>query len=86
MEKEAVKKEVVKKPVPQPIPQELNQQQAINVLIQGVRVAQTKGAFTLEDAELLAKAIRVFIPNEPRPQDEADPAVNNEVKEEGPQG
>ena len=36
---------------------ELNGQQALNVLIQAVRIAQGKGAYTLEDAELIAKAI-----------------------------
>jgi hypothetical protein len=34
--------------------QELNQAQAVNVLIQAARIAQSKGAFTLEDAELVA--------------------------------
>lgn len=44
--------------------QELTQGQAVNVLIQGVRIAQAKGAFTLEDAELLSRAIKVFTPQE----------------------
>jgi hypothetical protein len=42
--------------------QELTQGQAVNVLIQAARIAQGKGAFSLEDAELVAKAIRVFSP------------------------
>lgn len=42
--------------------QELTQGQAVNVLIQAARIAQGKGAFSLEDAELVAKAIRVFAP------------------------
>jgi len=42
--------------------QELNQSQAVNVLIQAVRIAQSKGAFTLDDAELVSKAIKVFVP------------------------
>jgi hypothetical protein len=41
---------------------QLNQAQAIDVLIQAVRLAQAKGAFTLEDAELVSRAIKVFIP------------------------
>lgn len=41
--------------------QELNQEQALSVLIQGVRLAQKAGAFTIEDAEVIAKAIKVFV-------------------------
>ena len=43
----------------------LNGQQALNVLIQAVRIAQGKGAYTLEDAELISKAIKVFVPPTP---------------------
>lgn len=41
---------------------EINQQQALNILVQAARIAQSKGAFTLEDAELVSKAIKLFIP------------------------
>lgn len=58
-------------------PQELTQAQAINVLIQAVRIAQSKGAYTLEDAELVAKAIRLFVPAN-QTQDGVDPVVNQE--------
>ena len=61
--------------------QELNQSQAVNVLIQAARIAQSKGAFTLEDAELVSKAIRVFVPANTQAQDEqeqVDPIVNAE--------
>lgn len=51
--------------------QELNQAQAVNVLIQAARIAQSKGAFTLEDAELVARAIKVFIPAEAPGEDQA---------------
>jgi hypothetical protein len=51
--------------------QELNQAQAVNVLIQAARIAQSKGAFTLEDAELVAQAIRIFIPEEKAGEDAA---------------
>lgn len=44
--------------------EDLNQQQALNVLIKAAQVAQSKGAFTLDDAELVNKAIRTFIPKE----------------------
>ena len=63
-------------------PQELNQQQALNVLIQAVRIAQGKGAFTLEDAELVAKAIKVFVPPTPVAEEGEDPIIN---KDEAPQ-
>jgi hypothetical protein len=58
-------------------PQKLTQGQAVNVLIQAARIAQSKGAFTLEDAELVAKAIRVFVPTN-QPQDGTDPVMNEE--------
>lgn len=41
--------------------QELTSEQALSVLIQAARIAQKAGAFSLEDAEIVAKAIRVFI-------------------------
>lgn len=58
-------------------PQELTQGQAVNVLIQAARIAQSKGAFTLEDAELVAKAIRVFVPTSQTPEG-TDPVMNAE--------
>lgn len=57
--------------------QELNQAQSINVLIQAARIAQAKGAFTLEDAELVAKAIRVFVPQET--SSDEDSVINQET-------
>jgi hypothetical protein len=53
--------------------QTMNQEQALGVLIQAAKVGQSKGAYSLEDAEVIAKAIRVFTPP-------ADPKVA-EVKE-----
>jgi hypothetical protein len=58
--------------------QELTQAQAINVLIQAVRIAQAKGAYTLEDAELVSKAIKIFVPQE-QPQESEDPVLNQET-------
>lgn len=58
-------------------PQELTQGQAVNVLIQAARIAQSKGAFTLEDAELVAKAIRIFVPTN-QATEGADPVMNEE--------
>jgi len=57
------------------VPDELNASQAINVLIQAVRIGQSKGAFTIEDAELIGKAIKLF--NPPADGDtQTDPAMN----------
>lgn len=57
----------------------MNQDQALSVLIQAARVAQSKGAFTLEDAKVIAEAISVFVPAQA-------PAAENEVTEEaGPE-
>jgi hypothetical protein len=64
-------------------PQELTQAQAVNVLIQAARIAQSKGAFTLEDAELVAKAIRVFVPTNQTPEG-TDPIMNEEPQAVSP--
>ena len=60
---------------------ELNGQQALNVLIQAVRIAQGKGAYTIEDAELISRAIKVFgPPTAPGAEGtDADPIVNEEA-------
>ena len=42
--------------------QSLSQEQALSVLIQAVRIAQSKGAYTLEDAKVVAEAVSVFVP------------------------
>ena len=64
-------------------PAELNGQQALNVLIQAVRIAQGKGAYTIEDAELISRAIKVFVPPTPAGEEgkETDPIVNEESTE-----
>lgn len=63
---------------------ELNGQQALNVLIQAVRIAQGKGAYTIEDAELISRAIKVFVPPTPAGEEgtDADPIVNGETPAE----
>jgi hypothetical protein len=40
----------------------MNQEKAIQVLIQGCLVAQSKGAFTLDDAVVVKEAIEIFVP------------------------
>jgi hypothetical protein len=61
---------------------ELNGQQALNVLIQAVRIAQGKGAYTLEDAEIISKAIKIFVPPNLEGEEGTDPIVNEEVPAE----
>jgi len=70
-------------PEQEPIVGALNGQQALNVLIQAVRIAQGKGAYTIEDAELISKAIKVFVPPTPAGEEgtENDPVVNSEEDE-----
>lgn len=49
------------------LPEQLNQQQALQVLVDAARIAQSKGVFSLDDAELVNKAIKAFIPKGPMP-------------------
>lgn len=58
---------------------DLNPQQALSILVQAVRFAQGKGAFSLEDAETIMKAVRVFVKPEDTP---AAASVDAPVKEE----
>jgi hypothetical protein len=60
----------------------MNQDQALSVLIQAARVAQSKGAFTLEDAKVIAEAIAVFVPAQAEAQAEVQPETQNEVTAE----
>lgn len=61
--------------------QELTQQQALELLVSGVQAAQRKGAYNLEEAELLARACRVFI----RPVPVQPPSQNQELQTPAPQ-
>jgi len=48
---------------------DLNQDQALQVLLQSALVAQRRGAFNLDEAELVAKAFKIFAPiPQPQPQ------------------
>lgn len=59
----------------------MNQQQALEILINGIKVAQKRGAFELEEATLLGEAVRVFIPKETVKQPE--PSNNSDDSTEG---
>lgn len=39
-----------------------NQNEALNALVSGIKVAVKRGAFEIEEIEILLKAIRLFIP------------------------
>jgi hypothetical protein len=41
---------------------ELTKEQAVSVLIQAAKIAQSKGAFTLDDAAMVSMAIKAFTP------------------------
>lgn len=47
----------------------LSQQDALGILVQAVRYAQTKGVYSLEDAALIGKAIDAFKPKEEAPEE-----------------
>ena len=56
----------------------MNQEQALSVLIQAARVAQSKGAFTLEDAKVIAEAIAIFVPAQPQTEEVTESAPEAE--------
>ncbi len=55
------------------------QNKALNILVEAARLAQARGAFTLEQASLVAEAIAVFKPADaqqaPPPAPSAEPPV-----------
>lgn len=59
------------------VPENLTPQQALAILVQGVQFAQTKGIYSLTDAELISKAVRVFTPAEEGK--EAEPSAVTEA-------
>ena len=56
-------------------PQITNQETALRVLIQGVNLAQSRGAFNLNEAELLSKCIKMFR----RPAEEVQQPIQEQV-------
>lgn len=42
----------------------MNQNEALNVLVQAVNLAQQKGAYSLQEAALVAQAIQEFTPGQ----------------------
>lgn len=43
----------------------MNQQQALEILVNAVKVAQRRGAFELEETPIIAEAVTVFSPKAP---------------------
>ena len=43
----------------------MTKDEALSVLIQGVNVAQRKGAYTLDDAAVIHQAVKLFIEKQP---------------------
>lgn len=58
----------------------MEQNQALQVLISAVNIAQSKGAFTLQEAKVISDAIEVFT-KKPEPKVEEPPKGNGEPEE-----
>ena len=56
----------------------MEQQQALGVLIQAVNLAQSRGAYNLQEASTLAEAVSVFVP--PQPEEEPTEALTESVE------
>jgi hypothetical protein len=70
----------------QQVPQELTQQQALELLVSGVQAAQRKGSYNLDEAELLARACRVFVRQTPQPaQETSTPSTQEGLQTPVPQ-
>ena len=66
---------------------EMTQQQALEVLVNAVKVAQKRGAFELEEAPIIAQAVAVFIPpQQPQPQADSGTEVTSENTEQQKEG
>ena len=61
-----------------------NQQQALNVLVQAVQVAQKRGVYSLDEAGLISQAVAIFAPpaEEPTQEDFSSEAEQEDAPEE----
>lgn len=57
----------------------MDNQKALEVLVQAVQIAQQKGAFNLQEAKIIAEAVEVFIK---KPETPVEPEKKEEVKKE----
>ena len=62
-------------------PQITNQEVALKVLIQGVNLAQSRGAFNLSEAGLLDKCIKMFTRPPQESQQPEDVVINDDDAE-----
>ena len=61
----------------------MDQNQALNTIVQGINVAQQRGAFNLKEASVLADAVEVFVPPpEETDEDSSESEETSEVTEE----
>ena len=56
----------------------MNQNEALNLLVQAVNLAQQKGAYSLQEAAAIAQAVQTFTP----PQEQAMADVAAELAED----
>ena len=59
----------------------LDQQQALNVLVQAAQLAQKRGAFDLNEAGVVASAVNTFMPPAPEEVEEDVEEVSEEETE-----
>jgi hypothetical protein len=57
-----------------------NPEQAISVLIQAAKIGQAKGAYSLEDAAMIAKAIQSLVPAQPEAEATAEAPTKKSKK------
>lgn len=55
--------------------EKLTEQQAMTVLVNAVRIGQKAGVYSIEEAELIAQAIRTFLPPT-QPEQENGPVAS----------
>ena len=60
----------------------MDQQQALTVLVQAAQVAQSKGAFSLQEAGVVAQAVAAFAPPEPPQVEDPSEATAEEETED----
>ena len=61
----------------------MKQEQAIEILLGAARIGQSRGAYTLEDAKIIAMAVELLTPKKEAVKEEVKEEVKEvEVKEE----
>ncbi len=60
----------------------MDQNQALNTIVQGINVAQQRGAFSLKEASVLSSAVEVFVPPGEETEGEESSEESSEDTEE----